>query len=74
MHCDGKFYATTEGVVMNCIYVKPNVITGESVGNNGSHDYWTREVSPDGQTMTVTSYRDKSRLKIEIVNVFDRVK
>jgi hypothetical protein len=65
-----------------CRYVTPNRIEGETgtvirdSGRpffSGSIDYWTLEISPDGQQMSVTHFKDKPRIKVAMIWVLDRV-
>jgi len=41
---------------------------------NGQIAYWTERLSPDGQQMAVTNYKDKRRTKIKMTLVLDRIK
>jgi hypothetical protein len=57
----------------SCTYVSANRVEGDTEAF-GKTVYWAREVSPDGQELTIYGYADKARKKIESVQVNDRVK
>jgi hypothetical protein len=57
----------------SCKYVSPNRVEGDTEAL-GKTLYWAREVSADGQELTIYGYSDKARKKIESVQVNDRVK
>jgi hypothetical protein len=73
---------------MACWYVAPHLVEGETgldlhdpnksgEGNAfffGPKTYWMEEVSPDGQEMTYTEFKDKKRTKIIRTVVYDRIK
>jgi hypothetical protein len=74
LRCDDRFYPLPTGPVLRCIYVSPRRVDGQTVDPNGEHDYWTREVSPDGKRMTISAYKDSRRVKVRSVMVLDRIK
>jgi hypothetical protein len=74
LKCDGAFYPLPTGPVLSCRWVDTNRVEGETRDPNGKKNYWMREVSPDGQRMTVTGYKNQSRTKIDSVMVLERVK
>jgi hypothetical protein len=72
--CDGLFHPLPTGPVLSCGYSAPNRVDGETKDPNHSNLFWTREISPDGQEMTISEYKDKARSKLRLVMVLDRVK
>jgi hypothetical protein len=74
IRCDGQMHYVSELTNrMECAYVAPNLVEG-ATDLNGQIAYWTEQLSPDGQQMTVTSYKDKKRTKIKMTLVLDRIK
>jgi hypothetical protein len=67
IRCDGLLHSVPFGS-MSCNYTAPNVVEGESRSPN-SHEgaaktiFWKREVSADGQLMTLSGYEDSGRTK-----------
>jgi len=57
-----------------CTYIFANRVEGNTLAADGKTSYWRREVSADGQEMTISSYRDKTGTDLESVYVLDRVK
>ena len=74
LRCDGGFYPLPTGPVLRCTYISPNRVDGRTDDPTGEHDYWTREVSPDGKQMMISDYRDSHRLKVRSVMVLDRIR
>jgi hypothetical protein len=72
--CDGSFHPLPTGHVLSCVYTAPNRVEGETKDPNKSNFFWTREVSSDGQEMTISEYKDNRRTKLRSVMVLDRVK
>lgn len=72
IRCDGLFHRLPVGALQSCIYVSPNRVEGES-RDSANPRYWVREVSPDGQLMTIWEYRDKARTKLKSTFVLKRV-
>jgi len=73
IRCDGLFHLVPFGS-MSCEYTATNVVEGES---RQKHDtiYWKREVSADGQKMTISAYTDNGRTTlIGSPNLLSRVK
>ncbi len=58
----------------SCTYITANRVEGDTVSPDGKMSYWTREISPDGQEMTISGYADKARTKLVSVQEDDRVK
>ena len=73
IRCDGAFHPLPTGHVLSCIYIAPDRVEGETNGPDGSHFYWTREVSADRQVMTISEYKDRRRAKLRSVMVLDRI-
>ncbi len=85
IRCDGRSHRVPFGT-LSCKYTAPNIIEGETIQwpqlsegapmrpMSGKPEYWTREVSPDGQEMTIFSYKDAARIKLESIFILDRVK
>src|SRR6266849_132140 len=71
IRCDGRFHRVPFGS-LSCKYNAPNLIEGETISD--SHDYWTREVSADGQEMKISAYKNSRRTKLESIWILDRVK
>ena len=61
------------GSLLSCRYIVPTRVEGETRDQTG-HFFWTREVSADGQGMTISEYKDKGRTKVRSVMVLDRVR
>lgn len=74
VRCDRDFHLLPAGPSLACWYVAPNRVEGETKYPKGEHDYWAREVSTDGQQLTISEYGNKTRSKIRSVEVLDRVK
>jgi hypothetical protein len=73
IRCDGLFHPVPSGS-MSCKYITTNVIEGESRQNRDTI-YWKREVSADGQKMTISAYTDDRRTTlIGLPDLLDRVK
>jgi len=71
IRCDGGFHRVPFGS-LSCKYQAPNLIEGETIRD--SHDYWTREVSADGQEMKISAYKNSRRTKVKSIWILDRVK
>jgi hypothetical protein len=71
--CDGAFYRLPTGPLLSCTWVGQTRVEGETREPNLRNPFWTREVTSDGQTMTITEFRDKARTKQSRVLVLDRV-
>jgi hypothetical protein len=63
IRCDSLLHPLPTGPVLSCGYTAPNRVDGETKDPNQSNLFWTREVSPDGQEMTISEYKDKARSK-----------
>ena len=82
IRCDGLSHPVQCGPIScskSCTYTAPNRIEGLSETlNEKTHtnfkDYWTEEVSSDGQEMRDYAYKDEARKKLKSVLVLDRVK
>jgi Tol biopolymer transport system component len=74
IRCDGLFHSLPTGPILSCRYASPTRVEGETGDPTAAHSFWTREVSSDGQRMTVSSYKNKGRTKVRSVMVLDRVK
>ena len=74
LRCDGAFHPLPTGPVLSCRYIAPNKVEGETHDPTQERHYWTREVSADGQEMTISAYKDKGRTKLKSVMVLDRIK
>ena len=74
IRCDGLFHALPTGPVLSCRYVAPNRVEGETKDPTQEHLFWSREVSSDGQEMTISEYKDKARTKLRSIMVLDRIK
>ena len=74
IRCDGLFHLLPTGPILSCRYATPTRVEGETKDPTAAHSFWTREVSSDGQRMTVSSYKNKGRTKLRTVMVLDRVK
>jgi hypothetical protein len=74
IRCDGLFHPVPTGPVLSCVYAMPNRVDGETKDPNQSKLFWSREVSSDGQEMTISEYKDKARSKLRSIMVLDRVK
>jgi hypothetical protein len=77
IRCDGVPHRVQCGDAScktSCTYKAANRVEGETAGPDGKTSYWTREVSPDGQEMTVFGYHDRARTKLETLQVYGRVK
>ena len=76
IRCDGLPHSVQCGEATcksSCTYVSANRVEGDTEAF-GKMLHWAREVSPDGQELTIYGYADKARKKIESVQVNDRVK
>ena len=74
IRCDGLFHPVPFGT-MSCSYVSPNVVIGESRNSARPTVYWRREVSADGQKMTIRSYEKADRQsELGEANVLYRMK
>jgi hypothetical protein len=73
IRCDGLFHPVPFGS-LSCRYDTPNLVEGETRALDERTDYWTREVSVDGQEMKISAYKDAGRTKIKSIHVLDRVK
>lgn len=73
IRCDGALRRTPVGS-LSCLYKAPNFIEGETKLANRDAEYWTREVSADGEKMTVLAYTDPARTKLVSTWILDRVK
>jgi hypothetical protein len=58
---------------MSCWYTAPNVVFGETTDPGQQVHYWKEEISPDGQQMTLTAYKNEARTKILSTIVLDRI-
>jgi hypothetical protein len=74
IRCDGLFHPLPSGPVLSCRYVTSTRVEGKTKDPTEARSFWTREVSPDGQQLTISSYKDKSRKRLRSVMVLDRVK
>jgi hypothetical protein len=79
MRCDGKLHQTELSEAscwISCKYLAPNHIEGSYFFSDGTNNinYWTRELSSDGQEMTLWDYKDKARKKLKGFVVRERVK
>jgi hypothetical protein len=77
IRCDGLPHQVQCGetsCTTSCTYVAANLVKGETVSPGGNVSYWTREISQDGQEMTISAYTDKARTKLVSVQQVDRVK
>jgi hypothetical protein len=74
IRCDGAFHPLPAGPVQSCRWIDTNSIEGETQYPGGRKSYWVREVTPDGQTMTITDFKDKARTKVASLITLDRVK
>ena len=74
IRCDGSLYPLPTGPVMSCRWVDSRRVEGETRDPRGRESYWAREVTADGQTMTITEFKDKTRTKVASVMALDRVK
>jgi len=74
IRCDGLRHTLPAGAFLSCTYTAPDRVEGETLGPNRKLSYWARQVSPDGQLMTIFEYKDKARTKINSVMVLDRLK
>jgi hypothetical protein len=72
IRCDGLFHRLPAGTIQSCIYVSSNRVEGES-RNSAAPGFWAREVSPDGQVMTLWEYKDKARTKLKGIVVSRRI-
>lgn len=85
IRCDGHYHHAPFGG-LSCKYVATNRVEGETVERpqltneaparplSGKPEYWSREVSPDGQEMAILEYTDGRRTKLKKGLVLDRVK
>ena len=73
IRCDGLFRSTPFGS-LSCKYKSPNLVEGETVLKTHETEFWTREVSSDGQEMRISAYSDSRRTKLKSESVLDRVK
>lgn len=74
VRCDGHSYRLPTGPRLSCRYTAADRVEGETLDPNQTWSYWMREVSLDGQQMTITEYKDKARTRIRSVMVLDRVR
>jgi hypothetical protein len=77
IRCDGLSHPVQCGeasCMTSCMYVSAKRVEGDTASPGGKTFYWTREISPDGQEMMISGYRDKARTKLESVQANDRVK
>ena len=74
IRCDGAFYPLPAGPVLSCRWLNSSSVEGETREPNGRKLYWSREVTPDGQMMTITGFKDKARTKVVSIMILDRVK
>jgi hypothetical protein len=72
IRCDGLFHRVPFGS-LSCRFNAPNVIEGETKSLDAQTDYWSREVSADGQEMKISSYKNSGRTKVKSIWVLDRV-
>lgn len=73
IRCDGRFQRVPFGS-LSCVYTGTNSIDGETKPTSGGIEYWSEEVSSDGQETKISAYKDKARKKIKSIWVLDRVK
>ena len=76
LRCDGlphRVHCFESSCTTSCTYVTVNRVEGKTVSQHKT-SYWAREVSSDGQELTIYGYKDKSRKEIEELEVADRVK
>ncbi|HEV2352490.1 MAG TPA: hypothetical protein VG028_21860 [Terriglobia bacterium] len=85
IHCDGRSHRISFGT-LSCRYAASNTIEGETIlwpslspgapmiPLSGKPDYWTREVSDDGQEMAIFYFRDGARKKLASAFFWTRVK
>ena len=74
LRCDGGFYPQPAGSTLSCTWVASNRVVGVSKSPDGKKQYWSREVSADGESMTITGFKDQTRTKVESVQVLERVR
>jgi hypothetical protein len=75
IRCDGIFHPLPSGHVLACRYAPPNRVEGETKDySTGEDDFWAREVSADGQRMSILGYKDKARTMLRSIEVLDRVR
>lgn len=70
--CDGTFYRLPTGPYLSCRWIGRTRVEGETHDPNGRICFWTRELTSDGQTMTITEFRNKARTKQSRLLVLDR--
>jgi hypothetical protein len=73
IRCDGRFHRVPFGS-LSCRYTGMNFIEGETINVTHETEYWSREVSADGQEMKISAYRDSRRTKLKSIWILDRVK
>ena len=75
IRCDGIFHPLPTGPVLACRYVAPNRVEGETKDHPaGKLIFRAREVSADGQRMSIFGYKDKNRTRLRSIEVLDRIK
>jgi hypothetical protein len=73
MRCDGSLHPAAYGL-LSCSYTAPNTIDGETKLPNGKTKFWRREVSADGQRMTLLTYKESNRSMLTSTTILERVK
>ena len=73
IRCDGVLHRIPPGS-MSCLYKAPNSMEGETISTGRKPEYWKRELSSDGNVMTITAYRNPERTEIISTWILDRVK
>ena len=88
IRCDGLPHPVPCGVgscTTSCTYKGANRVEGETriecpkgencrIKADRQTQYWTDEVSADGQEMTISIYEDNARTRLESIQVLDHVK
>lgn len=72
LRCDGEFHPLPAGPLLLCVYTAPNRVEGET-RESGRSQFWIREVSPDGQLMTISGYKDKTHTRLQSILALDRI-
>jgi hypothetical protein len=68
--CDGKHWKWPLGTWLTCVQKGPNVTEGYYTS---PLRFYTREVSHDGQTLTISTFEADKRDKLITLEVFDRL-
>lgn len=70
--CNGKKENAGAGAKIRCWKVDGYTVDGEMLSSDEVHRYYRRAVSPDGQTLTITWYKDPKRQTKTDVFIFQR--